>query len=212
MLSLIERVKRIRAQDQLERVWPHLSAVLCFQTDSDPIPAGLQAELGGVPQVVQTLLRPEGPIAVRDPRHQAWRLLTDHGSFFEFLPAEQAHERGVPRLGLDEIEPGRPYEIALSAPTGTWGVWACRIGLRLVFEEGSPPRQRGEARPPLVRELTVIPSLARASGLWEGGSGMPAAHRSLPPPRAAHRQNGDSRAGRPESSARTPWSKPADRG
>jgi hypothetical protein len=227
MLSLIERVKRIRAQDQLERVWPHLSAVLCLQTDSEPIPARLQAELGGVPRtagspvVVQTLLRPEGPIAIRDPRHQAWRLLTDHGSFFEFLPAEQAHERSVPRLGFDEIEPGRAYEIALSAPTGPWGVWACRIGLRLVFEEASPlrqpeprppgsgtePRPRGSGDgdgPPLLRELTIIPSPAV--------SGLPAAHRSLPPPRVGHRQNGDSRAGRPESFARTPWSKPADRG
>jgi GH3 auxin-responsive promoter len=148
LVALIERVKRIRAQDRLERVWPHLCAVVCLQPGTRPVPVRLLDELTreswSKPYIVQILLRPEGPLAIRDGRQPNWRLLTDHGVFFEFLPTD-----GRPtRLGLDEIEAGVPYDIAVSAPTG---VWACRTGVRFVFDSRAPA---------LLRDITVTPAVS----------------------------------------------------
>ena len=113
-----------------------------------------------------------------DPRHGGLRLLTMHGVFFEFLPCERAHEPDVPRLGVEEVEAGAPYEVAVSSPAG---LWACRVGLTVSFERTDPPL------------LRVLPS-ARPE--------VPAAALTAREPRP---QSAGTPAARPESSARSPW-------
>jgi hypothetical protein len=184
LLGLIERVKRIRGQEHLERVWPRLSVALCTQDDPGSFPVRLQEEASGRLLVLPLLFRPEGPLAVLDPRVGRWRLLTDHGVFFEFVRAGDAGTR----LSLNQVRPGFPYELAITSPAG---LWACRTGVTVTFEQIVPP---------LLSGLSLHAGLsAETSTLVSRSAGFPPSRRS------GHRQSVGSRAARSGSSIRSPW-------
>jgi hypothetical protein len=184
VLDLIDRVKRIRGQEQLERVWPRLSVALCTQDDPDSIPVRLQEEAAGRMLVLPLLFRPEGPLALVDQRAGRWRLLTDHGIFFEFLREGDASTR----LSLNQVRPGFPYELAITSPAG---LWACRTGVTVTFEQVVPP---------LLSGLRLHAGLsAETANLVSRNAGFPPSRRS------GHRQSVGIRAGRSGSSSRTPW-------
>ena len=102
----------------------------------------MRQTLGPVPMLLELLTRPEGPIAIEDPRLGSFRLLVDAGVYFEFIPAIRANEVSPPRFGMDEVRLGVPYELVLTAPSSTW---AGRADTTLVFDRLDPP---------LVRVLT----------------------------------------------------------
>ena len=134
--------------------------------------------------LLPALIRPEGWLALHDPRHEGLRLLTDHGVYLEFIPFADADQQRPPRQWLDEVRPGVPYEVAISSPAG---VWACRTGTVIEFTQLTPPL------------LRVLPLAVRSE-------------RSLPVIRAPHRQSVGTPAALPETPARSPWSARADRG
>src|SRR6185437_16689377 len=80
--------------------------------------------------------RPEGPVAVEDPRRGGLRLLVEHGVYFELAPVDQIDQINPPRLGLDEVRVGPAYEVVITSPAGAW---ACRSGLRVCFDRLAPP-------------------------------------------------------------------------
>jgi hypothetical protein len=185
LVALLEHVQQAVGQGDLARVWPGLSAVL-YTLRSPAASAGrLRAVVGDRPLLLETAFRPEGPLAVEDPRRGGLRLLPDHGVFFEFVPAEEADRPHARRFGLDDAEPGGLYELALTTPAG---LWACRVGLTVRLERRDLP---------LVRFVEVVP--ARSDERVT----------ALPPP---HRQSAGTPAALPESFVRSPWSVPADRG
>lgn len=170
LLALIDRVKRIRAQDTVGRTWPSLQLVLWSRVGDPKTVSAFQAEMPSGVLALEWVVRQGVPVAGQDPRPGGGlRLLADHGVYFEFLPIEQAGERHPPRLGLDEVTPGRPYEVAISAPGG---MWACRSGLavefirsgatqlRLVQAETPGPRPIQPASGPLpVASLDIQPKV-----------------------------------------------------
>jgi hypothetical protein len=174
----------------LPRAWGGLAAVLVGGPDA-PALARVRQEVGPGPVVLQTRFRPEGPVAVEDPRHGLPRLLADHGVFFEFLPAGHGGDPAGPRRALGEVEPGVVYELAVTTPAG-W--WSCRTGQGVVFERRDPPLVHFV---PLPRPAAVTPPRA-----------VPAA---APPP-APRPRTFDIPAAPPESFVRSLWSARADRG
>jgi hypothetical protein len=185
VLQLCDRVKQITRQDRIAAVWPGLVAVLHSGQPADV--ARLRQEMGQQ-VLLETVFRPEGPVAVEDPRAGLPRLLTDHGVFFEFLPGADRDPVRPCRLGLEEIEPGVSYELALTSPAG---LWACRVGLTVRFERRDPP---------LLRLVPVAPPTRSA----EQAVTFPA----QPP----HRQSAGSPAGLPGTPVHSPWSIPAGPG
>lgn len=148
--------------------------------------AALRQAVGPVPTLLELLTRPEGPVALEDPRFGALRLLVDSGLYFEFIPNPGTDEVNPPRVGLDEVRVGVPYELVLTAP----GVWAARAGLSVTFDRLDPP---------LVRVLTLpTPAVAER----RDAETVQAPHRSSIGIPAAHRG----------TFAHTPWSARADRG
>jgi hypothetical protein len=198
--SLLDHVAALR-----EDAWPDLAAVISFRRE--PTAASpLRGKLPPSAVLLDTLVRPEGPVAVEDSRWGGLRLLADHGVYFELVPAEQAHWCCPPRLGLGEARVGVPYELVLTSPAG---VWACRSGLHVRFERLAPP---------LLRVLPTPPEqpIARSAPAGRATEPVAATIRSdgpeaLPLP-ASHRQGAGTRAGHPETFVHTPWSAPADRG
>jgi hypothetical protein len=185
LVPLLEQTKRAAGQGDLTRVWPGLAAVLYTLRSPAASADRLRRVVGERPLLLETAFRPEGPLAVEDPRRDGLRLLPDHGVFFELVPAEEADQPQARRFGLEEAEPGGLYELALTTPAG---LWACRVGLTVRLERQGPP---------LVRFVEVVPA-RRDERVTV-----------LPVP---HRQSGGSPAALPENFVRSPWSVPVDRG
>jgi hypothetical protein len=145
-------------------------------------PSVLTLELG---------FRLEGAVAVEDPRWRALRLLTNHGVFFEFVPAAERNTPTPARLTVEQVETGTVYELVITAPGG-W--WACRTGAGIRFEERNPAFIR----------FVPLPPIATAPGTRTPLLTMP------PVPQSRPRTSGTSVV-LPGSSVHIPWSAPAGR-
>jgi hypothetical protein len=188
LVPFLDRVKQVRGTDRLREIWPGLGAVLTTRRPGDLAGGRLRAEVGEGVLVLETAFRPEGPVAVEDPRHGALRLLPDHGVYFEFVPAGEAGQPRPTRHTLAEVEMGVPYELALTSPAG---LWACRVGLTVRFEKRDPP-------------------LLRLDGAAVGQTSPVRLDAPAPtfPAQGPHRQSDGSPAGLRESFAHSPWSTP----
>jgi hypothetical protein len=200
LLPLLARVKQVRSTGDVAAVWPGLTAVLYTRRPGSAPAVRLREETGEGVLLLETVLRPEAPIAVEDPRCGMLRLLTDHGVYFEFVPPGPKGDPQV-RHGLDEAEVGVPYELVLTSPAG---LWACRTGRTVCLERRDPPLLRFVEVPPEVRIFRPL-----AAGVASGPEAAPVS--LVVPVQPPHRQNGGSPAAPPGSSSRTPWSALADR-
>jgi hypothetical protein len=135
LLALFERVGA-RTGKPLAEAWPRLRAVV-YTCRS----CGEQLRRALWPDVLALELfgRPEGAVAIEDPRFELPRLLPDHGLYFEFVPIEELGSPQPRRLGLGELELGMPVELVLTSPAG---LWACRSGWALCLERRDPPLVR----------------------------------------------------------------------
>jgi hypothetical protein len=124
----------------------------------------------------------EAIVGVEDPRYGQLRLLPEHDVFFEFIPADASTQQAPPRLGVEQIEVGVPYEMVL---TSAAGVWACRAGVSVQFERLDP------ALFSFIGTATAQPSVTPQPSRQQS-DGIPA----MPPGSFGH----------------TPWLAPADRG
>jgi hypothetical protein len=199
LLELLARLRDLTGRDRALEVWPDLAAVLYHGGRTDADRARLAEAVGAVPGrdrvlLLETWFRPEGTVAVEDPRHGLPRLLPDHGFYFEFVPAAEAHRPDAARHGVAEAEPGVVYEIALTSPAG-W--WACRTGLTVRFERRHPPL----LRPAVPAPAPTVRPAPRAD--------RPPAPTPVQPP---HPRTAGSQAALPGMPFHTPWSAPADRG
>src|SRR5262249_35860405 len=95
------------------------------------------------------------------------------------------------RFGLDQVEPGVAYELAVSTPAG---LWASRIGCTVRLDRLDPPPVRFVEAGPL--QPARPPHLAPVGG----------------PPPPSPPQTPGRRAAPPETLAHNPWSARADRG
>jgi hypothetical protein len=174
----LERMKRDGTGHTLTAVLHHRQAGFSAE--------GLRRLAGPGVLFMEMLQTPSAALAVEDPRHAGLRLLPEHGGYFEFVPLDQAGRLHPARLGLPDVRPGVPYEVAISAP----GSWACRSGLVVAFERLAPPILR-------VVEGVVLPAPSEVASVTA---------------RASHPRSGGSPAALPETSVRSLWSVPADRG
>src|SRR5258708_3371729 len=103
--------------------------VLYSRSPADPSREPL-AELIGDRRILmlEACVRPEGVIAVEDPRHGLQRLLPDHGVYFEFVPVDELGRSQPRRLGLGEVTAGSSYALAV---TSSPGLWACLRSRRM---------------------------------------------------------------------------------
>jgi hypothetical protein len=197
IVPLLEAVKQLRGEGSIRDIWPDLTAILYARRSVAAPVEQLRAEAEGV-LLLETIGRAEGPIAVADPRRPWMRLLFDHGVYFEFVPLGQSGELRCPRFGIDEVELGVPYELALTSPAG---LWACRIGRTVCIEQ---------RRPLLVRFIeTAVPKpLPLAGQRRPRRTDLILPTFPLPEP---HPQSDGSPVELPGSSSHSLWSILADR-
>jgi len=140
LARFFEQVKRATGRDRLADVWPQLAAVLYTRGVEDPDRGQMESAIGSAAVLcLEMFLRPEGAVAIEDPRHSGLRLLPDHGVYFEFVPVDELGKPWPARHSAAEIRLGVPYALALSSPAG---IWACLIGSVVRFERRNPPLLR----------------------------------------------------------------------
>ncbi|HTU89518.1 MAG TPA: GH3 auxin-responsive promoter family protein [Gemmataceae bacterium] len=199
LLLLMEKIKQVRGKRCLRDVWPELSAILYTRRPSDGPASRMGAEADKDVLLLEMVGRAEGPIAVADPHHGLLRLLFDHGVYFEFVPPAQDEEPRCPRYGIEEIELGVPYELALTSPAG---LWACRLGRTVCLERRDPP---------LVRFLETAIRKPTAAEIRRPARRTDLMLPTDPSPEP-HPQSAGSPAALPENSFHSPWSIHADQG
>jgi hypothetical protein len=187
----------------LVETWPGLQAVLFSRGPHDP-DRGQLGELVGAHSAKEPVLllegaiRPEGVVAIEDPRHGLLRLPPDHGIYFEFVPTEDLGSPRARRLSLSEVTTGANYALAL---TSAAGLWACLVGLTVSF---------ASVNPPLFRSVESAGEQPGINPAWAPSEVLPL--RTEPPAAPPHPQSGGTPAAPARRIGRTPWSGRADRG
>ncbi len=185
-------LQRRKLQCGADRPCRGLVAIIHTRQDVRASSEALRQLAGPGVVLVEMVRRAGTALAVTDPRRDSpgeaasYRLLADHGAYFEFVPAEQVGRRNPLRLTLGEVRPGVPYEVAITSPAG-W--WACRSGLVVAFDRLDPPTLRIAA---LAAPLDSPAAVTNLRGPHPRSAGSPAA----PPGMSCH----------------SPWSVPVDRG
>jgi hypothetical protein len=165
LVRFFDHLRDVSGRNEVTEIWPRLGAILYTADPEEPDAARQLAPLkeAGV-VLLEMCLRPEGAIAMEDPRHECLRLLPDHGVYFEFVAIDQIGKPRPERCSAAEVKPGVPYALALSSPAG---VWACLIGSVVEFVRRDPPLLRlvdagrlwPQELPAIpVPQLTVTPS------------------------------------------------------
>jgi hypothetical protein len=183
--QLLEQLRQLTGRERFTDVWPGLAAVICGYDHSG---APDIADVGPVP-ILRVCHRPEGTLAVEDPRHGLLRLLIDHDLYYEFVPVEALDTAEPVRHSAAEVEPGVRYEVALTSPAG---LWATLLGWRVLFESRQPLLLRVEAP-----AEEPVPLRLDAAAIT---------------PQRPHPRSAGTLAARPEMSFHSPWSASADRG
>ena len=166
LAKFFTHVKQASGRDSISDIWPRLSSVLYTRGANEPDRARLLDDVSNRAVLcLEMYFRPEGAIAIEDPRHGGLRLLPDHGVYFEFVPVDQIGKARPARYSAHEVKVGVPYAVALSSPAG---VWACLVGSVVKFEKTDPPLFRlvesgtiWEQLSPKTEELPKSTSLPR---------------------------------------------------
>jgi hypothetical protein len=140
LARLFLQAKRLTGRPRIAEIWPQLAAVLYMRGLDGPESGQLVDEIGSKRVLcLEMYLRPEGAVALEDPRHTGLRLLPDHGVYFEFVPVDQLGKPGPARYSAAEVKLGVPYALAISSPAG---IWSCLVGSVVRFERRDPPLLR----------------------------------------------------------------------
>ncbi|ELR25484.1 plant auxinresponsive GH3-like protein [Acanthamoeba castellanii str. Neff] len=144
--------------------------------------------LGDVPIYSPLYAATEGLLGVNlDPKGSAYYLVPSN-MFIEFIPLDHCDQEQPPTLGMDEVEAGQSYELAV---TTAWGLYRYRLGdvVQVVgfFEDGDGRRgapliefgyrlgQLLNVRGEKTSERAMAEALRHASALeaWRGrGAGL----------------------------------------
>jgi hypothetical protein len=160
LTQLFDHARRITGRERLLDVWPRLAAVLYARGSASTDPSRFVSDIGSKAVLaLEMFLRPEGAIAIEDPRHGGLRLLPDHGVYFEFVPVDQVDKPRAPRYSVEEVKLGVPYALAVSSSAG---VWACLVGSMVRFERRDPPLLRLLDMPAILERPAPVPAKATA--------------------------------------------------
>lgn len=198
LLRMMKAIEQVRGKSCIRDIWPRLSTILYTRLASDLAASRLRAEAGSDVLLLEMVGRSEGPIAVEDPQLGFLRLLFDHDVYFEFVPLEHAGEPRCPRFGIEEIDLGVPYELALTSPAG---LWSCRLGRIVCLERRDPP---------LVRFLET--AICKPDEARSVGEAHPSLTLQTLTPAVSHPQRAGTPAAPPGTAFHSPWSTLADRG
>jgi hypothetical protein len=145
MLLLFARVAEERraagqAVADLGRCWPNLRVFIHGGVAFPPYQQLFESWVGRPIQRIEVYPASEGFVALQTESGGGLTLMLDYGIFYEFVPVQDLGSQRPRRHSVAEVEPGRPYAVALTSPAGLWSYllgdtvrFTARDPLRLVI-------------------------------------------------------------------------------
>lgn len=136
-LSVIKEVMRREGVDCIHKVWPGLEVFFHGGISFAPYREQYRAITdSGKMHYVETYNASEGFFAVQSSWDtQAMLLLLDLGIFYEFIPLSESGKENPEAVSIDDVMPGKTYELVISACNG---LWRYRIGDTVRIERTEP--------------------------------------------------------------------------
>ena len=133
-----EKLLAKTGKKSIREIFPNLSVFAHGGVNFDPYRSVFTNLIGSEIDSIETYPASEGFIAFQDNQDADGMLLNlDGGIFYEFIPADELHDKSPSRLTLCQVESGVNYAIVLNTSSGLWGYL---IGDLIKFTSVSPYR------------------------------------------------------------------------
>ncbi|MEO6819552.1 MAG: GH3 auxin-responsive promoter family protein [Ginsengibacter sp.] len=120
-IILIKRILEISGKKTLKEVWPNLELYIHGGVSFTPYRQQLNNLIGGNINYLETYNASEGFFAAQNlPDDDGMLLFTDHGIFYEFLPAEEYKKPNPKTVGLSQVILHKNYALVISTNGGLW--------------------------------------------------------------------------------------------
>ncbi|MDB5200417.1 MAG: auxin-responsive promoter family protein [Chitinophagaceae bacterium] len=120
-IVLIKRILELSGKQYLKEVWPNLELYIHGGVSFVPYREQLDKLIGKPINYLEIYNASEGFIAGQDKLNDDGMLLfTDHGIFYEFMPAEEYGKHKPETVGLKDVELNKNYALIISTNGGLW--------------------------------------------------------------------------------------------
>jgi len=120
-IILIKRILEISGKKNLKEVWPNLELYMHGGVSFTPYREQVNRLIGAPINYLEIYNASEGFFAAQNmPDDESLLLFTDHGIFYEFLPAEEYKKPNPKTIGLKEVELHKNYALVISTNGGLW--------------------------------------------------------------------------------------------
>jgi hypothetical protein len=120
-ILLIKRILDISGKQTLKEVWPNLELYMHGGVSFTPYREQLDRLIGAPINYLETYNASEGFFAAQmKPADEGMLLFTDHGIFYEFMPAEEYKKPNPKTIGLKQVELNKNYAMVISTNGGLW--------------------------------------------------------------------------------------------
>lgn len=120
-LLLLKRILEIKGKKTIKEVWPNLELYINGGVSFIPYRRQFDQIIGKPINYLEIYNASEGFIAGQEkPEDDGMMLFTEHGIFYEFLPAENYNKRKPVTFGLQDVELHTNYAIVISTTGGLW--------------------------------------------------------------------------------------------
>lgn len=137
-ILLLKRILKIKGKSTIKEVWPNLELYITGGVSFVPYREQMEKLIGAPIHYLEIYNASEGFIAGQDkPDDDGMTLFTEHGIFYEFLPADEYKKDNPQTVGLNEVIIGKNYALVIST---TGGLWRYLIGDTIQFTSKNPYR------------------------------------------------------------------------
>ena len=135
-LLLLKRILEIKNKKTIKEVWPNLELYINGGVSFIPYKEQFDKIIGSKINYLEIYNASEGFIAAQEkPNEEGMMLFTEHGIFYEFMPAEE-YGKPIPKtIGLTEVQLNKNYAIVIST---TGGLWRYMMGDTIMFTSLNP--------------------------------------------------------------------------
>ncbi len=139
MLVLLKHILQVTGKKNIHEIWPELELFIHGGVCFDPYRKQFQNLFPNANMhFMETYNASEGFFALQDRlNYNDMLLMLDSGVFFEFIPAERAHDTNPHAIPISDVQPGVNYAIVI---TTNAGLWRYLIGDTVEFSSVHPHR------------------------------------------------------------------------
>ncbi|MEO6949335.1 MAG: GH3 auxin-responsive promoter family protein [Ginsengibacter sp.] len=120
-IILIKRILELSGKKTLKEVWPNLELYIHGGVSFTPYRNQLNKLIGAPINYLETYNASEGFFAAQNlPDDDGMLLFTDHGIFYEFLPADEYKKSNPKTIGLNQVVLHKNYALVISTNGGLW--------------------------------------------------------------------------------------------